>query len=142
MQTLKRFLINIVSKQTHTQSSEKSAIVERFNRAINSKTTVKFKIHQNYRWIDILQQVTGEYNDKKHRTIKTKRAEVNKFSDKNILESIYRRDNLLLQQYFKTGDRIKTSTLKKTLETNILITGLEKDSLLIYLYLQIHRHTR
>lgn len=103
-------------KLYHTENSEKSAIVERFNRTLNNKMKVKFEINQNFRWVAMLQQLTDEYNNTKHTTIKMKPSEVNKFNEKSILESLHKRNERVKYNGYKIGDRVRITKLKKTFE--------------------------
>lgn len=102
-------------KQYHTENCEKSAIVERFNRTLNSKMRVHFEINQNFRWIDMLRQLTDEYNNTKHRTINRKPVDVNKLNEKSILGSLHE-ESYIPPHCYKIGDRVRISKLKKTFE--------------------------
>jgi hypothetical protein len=72
---LNNFSINIY----HTQNLKESAIIERFNRTLNSKMKVQFEGRNNKKWIDILQNLLDEHNFKdQHRSIAMTLSEVNK----------------------------------------------------------------
>lgn len=45
-----------------TQTEEKSAIIERFNRTLNSNTRIQFEPRNNKKWVDILQYFLDEYD--------------------------------------------------------------------------------
>jgi hypothetical protein len=44
-----------------TLNEEKSTIIERFNRTINSKTRIQFEPRSNKKWVDVLQDFLDEY---------------------------------------------------------------------------------
>ncbi|XP_054259998.1 uncharacterized protein LOC128984684 [Macrosteles quadrilineatus] len=50
-------------KLYHTESEEKSAIIERYHRTLNEKLKVKFQVRQSHKWYDILQENTDEYTN-------------------------------------------------------------------------------
>jgi hypothetical protein len=57
-------------KILHPNSAEKAAIVERFNRSIQSLLYKFLTERQTYRYIDKLQQILSTYNNRGHRTLK------------------------------------------------------------------------
>lgn len=57
-------------------SNKKAAIVERVIRTIKNSIYKQFSIQGNYKWIDILQEVTKNYNNTKHTTTRMKPADV------------------------------------------------------------------
>jgi transposase InsO family protein len=79
----KNLLNNYGINMYHTQNLEKSAIVGRFNRTLNSKMKILFKVRNNKKLADILQNLLDEYNFKaKHRSIGMTPSEVNKLNEK------------------------------------------------------------
>jgi hypothetical protein len=57
-------------KILHPNSAEKAAIVERFNKSIQSLIYKFLTERQTYRYIDKLQQILSTYNNRGHRTLK------------------------------------------------------------------------
>ena len=58
---LKNLLNNFNIKMYRTLNEEKSTIIERFNRTINSKTRIQFEPRSNKKWVDVLQDFLDEY---------------------------------------------------------------------------------
>lgn len=100
-------------KLYHTESVEKSAIVERLNRTLNERLKIKFEINQNFRWVDVLPSIVSDYNNTVHTTIKMKPIDVRKehenFINKKSMSSVQK-------PTFNVGDRVRIQVSKKTFE--------------------------
>ena len=104
-------------------SKLKASICERFNRTLKNKIWKNFSLQGSYKWIDILQDLTLQYNNTKHRTIGMKPADVNS----TTVNKVYNR--LCIHQKtskrpcrlakLKLGDKVRISK-------NIHQTGLQK----------------
>lgn len=105
-------------KLYHTENEEKSAIIERFNRTLNTKLKVLFEINKNFRWIDDLQKIIKNYNDTIHSTINMKPIEVDKSKEKFLLENVYNYEIPLkiFKHKFEIGDRVRIPAFKKSFE--------------------------
>lgn len=104
-------------KMYHTENMEKSSLVERWNRTLNGKMKLHFYTNQNFRWIDILQDLVREYNeDDVHRTIKMRPADVTKNDEEIILKRLAPKTPLpqLENSDIKIGDRVRITRAKKT----------------------------
>lgn len=120
-------------KMYHTESKEKSSIVERFNRTLNGKMKRRFYINQNFRWIDILDELMSEYNNRDfHRTIGMSPADVSKENEESILMKLCnskfvaaassgkntrrrpRRPSAAAATDIQVGDRVRITREKKT----------------------------
>ena len=75
---LKSYNVNYFS----TKSDKKAAIVERFNRLKNYDVEI-FLQQGAYNWVDMLDELTNNYNNNKHSSIHMKPKDVNK-TNKNI----------------------------------------------------------
>lgn len=62
----------------------KATIIERFNRILNKLMWNEFSINGSYKWIDILSQLTHQYNNTKHLTTKKKYTGINLGNEKRI----------------------------------------------------------
>ncbi|KAL4104218.1 hypothetical protein QTP88_019527 [Uroleucon formosanum] len=72
-------------KMYHTQNEEKSSIIERFNRTLNSKMRLHFEVTNSKKWIKILKSLIHEYNFKDiHRSIVKENINNNKMNKKFI----------------------------------------------------------
>lgn len=101
-------------KLYHTENLEKSSIIERFNRTLNSKMKIYFYVNQNYRWIDILQNLIREYNHSYHRTIRTSPADVGKHNEDTILKLLGSQQSSMIRTDIEVGDRVRITKEKKT----------------------------
>lgn len=103
-------------KLYHTENEEKSSIIERYNRTQNEKMKVQFEINKNFRWIDILPKIVKEYNNSYHSTIKMKPIDVNKESEKELKETIfkYTPPKFVTKTKFKINDRVRIANKKST----------------------------
>lgn len=107
-------------KMYHTESEEKSAIVERFHRTLNQKLKIKFQVRNSYKWYDILQELIDEYNKHDfHRTIKMRPIDVTKKNEAQILEMYNSIEKEIPRKTpkFNIGDRVRI-TAKKDVFTN------------------------
>jgi hypothetical protein len=66
----------------------------------------------SYKWLDILQPTLDFYNNKIHRTIKMKPAEVSKDDEQYLLNTVYKpKKNTKKDSKFKVGDVVRVSLL-------------------------------
>lgn len=103
-------------KMYHTENMEKSSLVERWNRTLNGKMKLRFYVNQNFRWIDILQELVREYNEKDvHRTIKMRPAAVTKKYEESILKLVATKPltSKELKSDIEIGDRVRITIAKK-----------------------------
>lgn len=95
-----------------TFSVKKAAIVERVIRTLKSILFKRFSLQGTYKWWNILDEVTSEYNHKKHRTIGMKPTDVT--SKTKLL--VY--DNLKIspKPKFTVDDVVRISKFKSQFE--------------------------
>lgn len=98
----------------HSETVEKSMIVERVNRSCNMKLKLFFEVNKNHKWVRLLPTILREYNEQDfHRTIGTQPAKVNKKNEKDILLRMYPLDKFSLgKPKLKVGDRVRLSRYK------------------------------
>ena len=72
-----------------TNSERKAAIVERFNRTLKTSMWKYFYSKGTHTWIDILNDLTDNYNHSKHRTIMMKPADVNQSNKDQVWVTLY-----------------------------------------------------
>lgn len=101
-------------KLYHTESEEKSAIIERYHRTLNEKLKVIFHVRSSHKWYDVLQQVTDEYNSDYHHTIKMRPVDVDKSNEAKLVELYRERGNEIPRgkPKFDIGDRVRISAKK------------------------------
>lgn len=99
----------------HTESEEKSAIIERYHRTLNNKLRVKFEVRNSHKWYDVLQELTDEYNKHDyHRTIKMRPTDVNKSNESDLLKMYQDLESKVPRKKpkFKIGDRVRITAHK------------------------------
>ena len=93
-----------------TYSPLKSSVVERFNRTIKEKIWQQFSLRSIYKYYDILDKLTSDYNSTKHRTIGMKPKDVKKNHVKMLLATVYNYHSLRIKKpKFKVGDKVRIS---------------------------------
>jgi len=93
---------NIVRYSTHGE--HKSTVVERFNRMLKANTWKRFTAKNTRNWIDMLDKLMTDYNNKKHSTIKMSPIEAS--SEENEAE-VYRNINkpILIENVIQSKSR-------------------------------------
>jgi hypothetical protein len=91
---------NIVRYSTHGE--HKSAVVERFNRTLKTIMWKRFTAENTRNWIDMLDKLLFQYNNKKHSTIKMTPTEASQGSK------------------FAVGDQVRISRIKGIFEKGYL----------------------
>lgn len=70
----------------HTYNKEKFTIIKRSNRTLNQKLKIYFETRDNFKWHNILPNITKKYNIQNvHRIIRMTLIEVGKNNEKEIL---------------------------------------------------------
>lgn len=97
-----------------TNSSLKASVIERFNRTIKEKMWRYFTFKNNFKYIDILNQLVDSYNNSYHRSIKTKPSAVNISNEKKIWKILYGfekniGEEVIVEPKFFVGDRVRIS---------------------------------
>lgn len=108
-------------------SKLKASICERFNKTLLNKLWKSFSLNGNYKWLSSLKQITGNYNNTKHRTIRMKPIDVNSSEvEQLLLNTVYRRNQTLVItsekiQRFGVGDIVRISKHKTIFEKGYTI---------------------
>lgn len=98
-------------------SSLKAGIVERFNRTIKSNMWKEFSMNGTYRWINIIDRLCNDYNNRVHSTIKMKPAKVTKADETKLLSTVYKMNEpLYIKTKFRVGDHVRISKYKHVFE--------------------------
>ena len=96
----------------HIKSRLKSSSAERVNRTIKEKIWKYFTKTGRERWIDILQDVTENYNKTYHRTIKMAPDEVNWDNRKEVFEKSFPKIKEKITCKLEIGDKVPTVILE------------------------------
>jgi len=99
-----------------TFSVKKASIVERFNRTLKNMMWKEFSNRGSYKWIDEYQNLTREYNNKVHRTIKMAPSKVNHLNEKIIMKNSYSRLKIYDKPKFQLNDFVRISKYKHVFE--------------------------
>lgn len=98
-------------------SSLKAGIIERFNRTLKQNMWKEFSMNGSYRWIDMIEELCNNYNNRVHRTIKMKPKDVNKNNEKKLLADVFGVDEpLYVKTKFHIGQSVRISKYKHVFE--------------------------
>lgn len=109
---MKKYGINHYS----SYSTKKASIVERVIRTIKNTLYKTFTLQGTYKWIDILSEITNNYNNTKHRTIKMKPSKVTASNEKHLLATVFSNIKVKGKSKFKVGDAVRISKYKGTFD--------------------------
>jgi transposase InsO family protein len=110
---------NIVRYSTYGE--HKSAVVERFNRTLKTNMWKRFTAENTRNWINMLDKLLLDYNNKFHSTIKMTPTAASK--DKNKIEVFNKQTYLEPRNEkpkFKVGDKVRISRIKGLFEKGYL----------------------
>lgn len=102
----------------NTYTVMKASMAERVIRTLKEKLHKMFNLRGQYKWIDVLQDVTDTYNNTVHRTTRMRPSEVNKKNEKALLMSCYGIDKKQTRAklLFGDGDIVRISKEKTFFE--------------------------
>lgn len=104
-----KFKINHYS----TFSVMKAAIAERVIRTIKERVYRMFSLKGKYVWYDNIQEITQQYNQTKHSTIKRRPCDINKHTS---LAHVYSNIKICGKRKYKIGDIVRISKHKTVFE--------------------------
>ncbi|XP_030750269.1 uncharacterized protein LOC115878055 [Sitophilus oryzae] len=90
--------------------------VSKFDEKIQDPTLQSFTLNGNHKWLELLNKVTEDYNDTKHRTIGMKPKNVDSNSEKKLLDGVYSHIKVAGKSKFKVGDTVRISKQKHLFE--------------------------
>ena len=101
-----------------SESDQKAAMVERFNRTLKSRMWKYFTANDTYRYLDVLDDLLYGYNHAKHRTIGMAPADVKVEHEEAIWKRMYPEgaSSLIRETQIKPGDPVRLSRTKQTFE--------------------------
>jgi hypothetical protein len=106
---MKKYSINHYS----TFSNQKSFFCERLNRTLKEIMYREFTVQGSYKWLNLLSRVVQFYNNRKHRTIGMKPADVQKKDEKYLLDNVYKTEKRYRKMpKFRVGDSVRVSKQK------------------------------
>ena len=123
-QLLKQKKINFFT----SNSDQKAAIVERFNRTLKTRIWRYFTDKETRRYADVLPQIMKSYNNTKHRTIGTAPSQVTANNEQHIWRRMYRHhyETQEHKQQLKPETTIRLSKAKTIFEKGYLPSWTEE----------------
>ena len=119
---------DIVRYSTHGE--HKSAVVERFNRTLKTNMWRRFTAENTRNWIDMLDKLMKEYNNKYHNTIRMKPIDASlKKNEQEVWDNVYNKTQESAPKSavqnrssskFKIGDSVRISRIKGLFEKGYL----------------------
>ena len=94
----------------------KASIVERFNRTLKEKLEKYFYEKSTKRWIDVLQDMTNNYNNTPHRSIGMPPSAVNQQNSKSIFKRMFPDINVFKKPKLAIGDLVRILINKSIFE--------------------------
>jgi hypothetical protein len=96
-----------------TYSDKKAAVVERFNRTLKALMWKYFYSASTYEWLDVLQDLTDNYNSSVNRSIKTRPDSVNESNWTEVWKTLFSHDlGEPSEPKFVVGESVRISKYK------------------------------
>lgn len=103
-----------------SESDQKAAMVERFNRTLKTKMWRYFSSKNTYRYLDILPKLVTSYNNSRHRTIGMAPSQVTKAKELEIWKRLagdeITKGSSSVPQKFEVGDQVRMAKWKGSFE--------------------------
>jgi hypothetical protein len=106
-----------------THGEHKSAVVERFNRTLKEIMWKRFTAENTRKWIDMLDKLVHDYNNRRHSTIGTTPAKASlKENEMKVMQNIINKTKVMVKSKakFKVGDKVRMSRIKAIFEKGYL----------------------
>jgi len=97
----------------YSNSDQKAAVVERFNRTLKTRIWTYFTAHQTQRYLDILPQLIDSYNETYHRSIGRKPNQVRKEDENEIWVRLYGDGSKGPIRKQEKGENVRVSKVKR-----------------------------
>ena len=109
---VRRLLEGKKIKYFSTKSDKKAAVVERFNRTLKTMMWKYFYKNKTYNWLDVLDKLTENYNNTKHRSIGMKPIKVNKENEFEVWKRLFGGAKDFKAPEYKVGDSVRIHKYK------------------------------
>lgn len=90
----------------------KASIAERVIRTIKETIYRTFSLRGKYQWIDVLSEITSNYNKRKHSTTRMQPININEDNESRILKTVYSHIKIAGKKKFNVGDSVRISKQK------------------------------
>lgn len=97
----------------------KASVVERFNRTLKQWMWLEFSVQGNRRWLHLIPSLLERYNNRVHRSIGMRPADVKKKDERTILSRLFPMMSKR-EPKFALGDRVRVSKIKNALAKGYL----------------------
>ncbi|CAB3993121.1 uncharacterized transposon-derived [Paramuricea clavata] len=99
-----------------TYSDKKAAVVERFNRTLKALMWKYFYSASTYKWLDVLQDFTDNYNSSVNRSIKVRPDSIDETNWTEVWKTLFSHDlGEPLKPKFDVGESVRISKYKSVL---------------------------
>lgn len=99
-----------------TYSVMKASVVERFNRTLKNDMWKLFTLNGTYAWTEALSRLISNYNNRPHRTIGMRPADVTPKVAKRLLSTVYSHLKIAAPAKFKINDPVRVSKFETVFE--------------------------
>ena len=103
-----------------SESDQKAAVVERFNRTIKTRIYTFLSDRGTARWVDVIQDSVKAYNNSFHRTIGMAQNQVRKQDEPRLLVKIYDDGDTLLRPKILKGSMVRLNKSKGVFDKGYL----------------------
>jgi len=108
-----KFLKSNKIEMYSSHGKHKAMVIERFNRTLKEKMWKYFTISNTRKWYDKIEELTNDYNNTIHRTLKFTPNEVREKNIKTIYDIYPSKE---IKPKFKIGDYVRISRIKSAFE--------------------------
>lgn len=99
-----------------SESDQKAAVVERFNRTIKSRIWTYLTYRGSTRWVDAIEDIIGAYNKSFHRSIGMAPIDVRKKDENRLWSRLYGDGNTYQKRDLPHGEMVRVSKNKGIFE--------------------------
>ena len=93
-----------------SESQQKAAVVERFNRTIKTRIWTYLSYRDTVRWLDIFQDLVDAYNNSRHRSISMSPADVQKKDENRLWVRLFADGDTHLKPQIPQGAMVRASS--------------------------------
>jgi hypothetical protein len=113
-------LNNLHIKRYSTFGNAKVSIAERFIRTLKTKLWEQMLQHGSYKWFDIIDEITKEYNETIHSTINMSPQDARKPQNEDKIFHTFHIKSAIGRPKFKLGDWVRISRIKGIFEKSLV----------------------
>ena len=103
-----------------TESEQKAAVVEQFNRTIKTRIWTYLSNRGTVRWVDVIQDLIDAYNHSRHRSIGMAPAEAQTSDENRLWVRLFGDGDTCLKPLFPQGAMVRASSHKTIFEKSYM----------------------